>query len=456
MKKILLSAMALVAAMSVNAQEICTFNADNALGLDSDNGTALSAGTVIGETASIVASVGADDTYKPQSVKAVAGDTEINGGLQGSTNPKDEDGASSNTTLKVPVSGAYLQFEAKADGFLYVIHKASSNKAYTVFEEGEAIGYTFAAIGNKDPLPEVYQFTLAGAGEFNWLKEAGITSVEFAEQEYLKATDKAAYDARWAAQEDGTTKWTNISAGGIGVIKFPVFADCKYVVNASGSKITAGGFVFSTTDNVTIKSGDITIYGGNGENPTPGGDEQTLDIDLTAASWGWGWGVNTSNDGANLVGELTGGWGAVSTGWDPAADWSAYKTLVCVIESAESSLAPGEDGPFFQILAKGNSDDEKAAYYSFSETFTSQKTFEIPLDPKYAGTVKQFWFQGKAAGDKIVISKVYLTTKEATTGIQSAKAQAQKSAIRYNLAGQKVDGNYKGIVIENGNKMMVK
>ena len=228
------------------------------------------------------------------------------------------------------------------------------------------------------------------------------------------------------------------------------------MVNASGSKITAGGFVFSTTDNVTIKSGDITIYGGNGENPTPGGDEQTLDIDLTAASWGWGWGVNTSNDGANLVGELTGGWGAVSTGWDPAADWSAYKTLVCVIESAESSLAPGEDGPFFQILAKGNSDDEKAAYYSFSETFTSQKTFEIPLDPKYAGTVKQFWFQGKAAGDKIVISKVYLTTKEATTGIQSAKAQAQKSAIRYNLAGQKVDGNYKGIVIENGKKMMVK
>ena len=265
MKKILLSAVALMAAMTMNAQEVCTFNADNALGLDSDNGTALSAGTVIGETASIVATVGADDTYKPQSVKAVAGDTEINGGLQGNTNPKDEDGASSNTTLKVPVSGAYLQFEAKADGFLYVIHKASSNKAYTVFEEGEAIGYTFAAIGNKDPLPEVYQYTLEGAGEFNWLKDAGITSVEFAEQEYLKATDKAAYDARWAAQDDGTTKWTNISAGGIGVIKFPVFADCKYVVNASGSKITAGGFVFSTEDNVTIKSGDVTIYGGSGE-----------------------------------------------------------------------------------------------------------------------------------------------------------------------------------------------
>ena len=267
MKKFLLSAAAIMAAMTMNAQEVCTFNAENVLGLDADNGTALTAGTVIGETASIVATIGADDTYKPQSVKATAGDTEIDGGLQGATNPKDEDGTSSNTTLKVPVSGAFLQFEAKADGFLYVIHKASSNKAYTVFEEGEAIGYTFAAIGNKDPLPEVYEFTLTGAGEYNWLKEAGITSVEFAEQEYLKATDKAAYDARWAAQDDGTTKWTNISAGGIGVIKFPVFADCKYVVNASGSKITAGGFVFSTEDNVTIKSGDVTIIGEGGTTP---------------------------------------------------------------------------------------------------------------------------------------------------------------------------------------------
>ena len=69
MKKFLLSAAAVFAALSMNAQEICTFNADNALGLDSENGTALTAGTVIGETESIVATIGADDTYKPQSAK---------------------------------------------------------------------------------------------------------------------------------------------------------------------------------------------------------------------------------------------------------------------------------------------------------------------------------------------------------------------------------------------------
>ena len=62
MKKFLLSAAALVAAMSVNAQEVCSFNPGNSMEL-ADDGTALTAGTVIGETASIVAKIGADDTY---------------------------------------------------------------------------------------------------------------------------------------------------------------------------------------------------------------------------------------------------------------------------------------------------------------------------------------------------------------------------------------------------------
>ena len=120
MKKFLLSAAAVFAALSMNAQEVCTFNADNALGLDSENGTALTAGTVIGETESIVATIGADDTYKPQSAKFTVNGTEIAGGLQGGTNPKDADGGVPATTLVEPASGAYLVFEAKADGLLRV------------------------------------------------------------------------------------------------------------------------------------------------------------------------------------------------------------------------------------------------------------------------------------------------------------------------------------------------
>ena len=262
MKKVLLSVAAIFAAMSLNAQEVCTFNVDNALELDSENGTALTAGTVLGQTESIVATIGADDTYKPQSATFTVNGTDITGGLQGGTNPKDADGGVPSTTLKAPVSGAFLQFEAKADGFLYVMHKASSHKNYTIFEEGTPIGYTFAAIGDAaSELGAVYQFTLVGEGEYNELKNP----VEFAEQEYLKINNPTFYESNWEDQEkDGvvTKAWKKLEKNGLGVLKFPVYKDCKYIVNANGSKITAIGFAFSTEDNVLIQSGDVVIYKG--------------------------------------------------------------------------------------------------------------------------------------------------------------------------------------------------
>ena len=42
-----------------------------------------------------------------------------------------------------------------------------------------------------------------------------------------------------------------------------------------------------------------------------------------------------------------------------------------------------------------------------------------------------------------------------TAGINSVKATAENTAI-YNLAGQQVDKNYKGVVIQNGKKMIQK
>ena len=41
-----------------------------------------------------------------------------------------------------------------------------------------------------------------------------------------------------------------------------------------------------------------------------------------------------------------------------------------------------------------------------------------------------------------------------TTGIQNVKAENAASAVVYNLAGQKVSENYKGVVIQNGRKMI--
>jgi len=247
MKKNLLIAAALFAAVSANAQEYCAFNAEEnsdfaALNLNGDAGTALTAGTVLGKTDHVVCTVGADDSFKSSSIGTItAGDAAINGGVQGSSNPKDADAGSPSSSLKEPVSGAFLTFSVTHDGYLYVFHKASSAKSYTVFEDGSALGYTFAALGDASTaLGAVYGYVLQGEGEYNYL--AAGTTVPFAEQIFLN----------W----DGSAEWTKINAGGLGVIKFPVYNGLTYKVNANGSKITASGFYFDTTGDATVSASD--------------------------------------------------------------------------------------------------------------------------------------------------------------------------------------------------------
>lgn len=269
MKKILLSAVALVAAMSVNAQEFCSFNEENAdfaaLGLTTDKASK-AGGTVIGKTASITAAIGATDDYKLVGCNGVnCGENLIKGGLQGNANPKDANGDTPSNSLGAPAAGAYLEFAATDDGWLYVIHKASSNKAYTVFENGNALGYTFAAIGDASTdLGAVYGYTIKGGGEFNYLADGGVTSVEYPEQIICRA--KGTYDSHL----DGEGKWQNIGKSGMGVLKFQVFKGCKYAVNANGSKITCSGFIFDKDGKATLttKVDDVDVtFLENGEVP---------------------------------------------------------------------------------------------------------------------------------------------------------------------------------------------
>ena len=571
MKKILLSAAAVFAAMSLNAQEICTFNPDNVLNLDADNGSALTAGTIIGETESIVATVGADDSYKPQDVASIINGVESKGGLQGSTNPKDADGGTPSSTLVQPASGAYLQFEAKADGFLYVIHKASSNKAYTVFEEGSAIGYTFAAFGNKEPLPEVYQFTIEGGGEYNYLSETDRTKIDFAEQEWLKVNNPEFYEANWAAQDDGTTKWTNVSANGLGVIKFAVAKDCKYIVNANGSKITAGGFVFSKEDNVLIQSGEVVIYKGEGAaEPVKkvysvigtlvgnwdvdtdmelvnGVYSATIDIANAGSyeykirqdhEWAINWGDNGDGtgvqDGPNFKAELPAN-SSITITFDPATakidayvvggalepegepviaeiDWTQQEafnnwcsgengstavvgaegleinvpaagdnywnpqTVVLNIEGekvADNPDAPAilaEDGRYQVIIvAKHPAGHLQVNLGTWDDGVSLQKDFDVEEATDFHEIVVDFsegwpadcfsnvhvlWQSGALPGLS-VLKSIQIIDLDATA-IKTVKAAKKFDGAIYNLAGQKVNASYKGVVIKDGKKYIQK
>ena len=64
------------------------------------------------------------------------------------------------------------------------------------------------------------------------------------------------------------------------------------------------------------------------------------------------------------------------------------------------------------------------------------------------------WQQGWLIGT-VKISKVQVFEKEGS-GIESMVAEKAFNGAIYNLAGQKVDANYKGVVIKNGKKMMQK
>lgn len=258
MKKLITITVAFLAAVCMNAQELCSFNPNNELGLGSNfnYNTTLYAGEVIGKTNSIVCTVGANDMYQSWSYPFSAGNGFIKGGLQGQTNPTDVNGEKPSKSLLPPVNGAFLRFEAKADGWLSVLLFASSHKAYTVFEDGKAIGYTFGAIGSaSSDLGAVYQFAILGEGQNNEVKNP----IEFAEQEFLKATAPSKYNARWSWDAEGNNIWNQIKINGRGVIKFHVKKGGNYIVNANGSKITAEGFCFDTHGNTVIKADGTTI-----------------------------------------------------------------------------------------------------------------------------------------------------------------------------------------------------
>lgn len=240
MKKILLSAVALVAAMSMNAQ-VFQVNGE-AQGLTSDLSD-VAAGKVWG---AIDGAVDISNAFATQHkvvdcknndyIKVLIDGKEIvtTGGVQGNDNPKDADGGNPALTLKPAVSGAVIQLDAKKDGWIYIVAKLSTNKQYMVFEEGSPIGYKIAMEVKDDRISSsVLNLEIKGEGEFNYIPEG--RQVQWVIREYLN-------DA------EATT-----AGNGLGVLYFPVAKDCKYLAHATGSKISWSGIYFSENEAASIK-----------------------------------------------------------------------------------------------------------------------------------------------------------------------------------------------------------
>lgn len=149
-----------------------------------------------------------------------------------------------------------------------------------------------------------------------------------------------------------------------------------------------------------------------------------------------------------------GDWGWDSK-WLGATDVSAFNTAVIEVTSVqghgkinflkfEIDLPESVDS---YIVTYDISEITEIEQYAYQNVYKSSDEVELP-----------------DAETTIVVKKIYLTSKtkdevdkDIATGINNAvAAPANDNAPMYNLAGQKVDNSYKGVVIKNGKKIFQK
>ncbi|MCD8290282.1 MAG: hypothetical protein LUC91_02130, partial [Prevotella sp.] len=326
MKKILLGAFALFAAMTVNAQEIIAINADEVAQLQQDDGTILG-GTEIGATENLSLTVKFTDTYKSNALKyglSMNGeDIEDGYGIQGSTNGAANGKEGQNSTVS-PIDGCIYAVTPEKDGYVYFIHKPSYNKNYIVFEATDRIPYFFSMY---DPTANVY-------GEYN-------LSYGYTDSEGNVASYWNDEYSEWILNEDypilrpedyDTGLASAPSSSCIGVIAFPVIGGqgYEYLCYATGSKISLGYVIFSEEDNITITTSHwvdsdknqidfdspVTIYEpgkapsnsgstdeeGSGEEGSEGINNVTINLDSTGAIYNIaGQRLSTMGKGINVV-----------------------------------------------------------------------------------------------------------------------------------------------------------
>ncbi len=102
-------------------------------------------------------------------------------------------------------------------------------------------------------------------------------------------------------------------------------------------------------------------------------------------------------------------------------------------------------------------DSNNKEYYKLLPEGESSFTADIISETEGA-TIASIDLQNTVAQAPFKIKKVNVEIKPyvTPTAINTAKVAAQQGGVRYNLAGQKVNDSYKGVVIMNGRKMVVK
>ena len=137
----------------------------------------------------------------------------------------------------------------------------------------------------------------------------------------------------------------------------------------------------------------------------------------------------------------------------------------------EKALAGGETISVTAYTNKGDESKISTPYFKFSngtELFDDSKTYiDLGISTNTAPVTQTYTIPAEAAGStsfKMSRSKTgtnlfiakFVITSGGSTGINTVKTVRIADGAIYNLAGQKVDKSYKGVVIMNGKKMIQK
>ena len=144
--------------------------------------------------------------------------------------------------------------------------------------------------------------------------------------------------------------------------------------------------------------------------------------------------------------------------WQGSVDYSHFDNFV--VELAETTAG---GAVVVQYVAEAAAATRQANGQNKVEFGVGATNIVVPLDAANKNAVQQMWIQGNKDAS-FTIKKAYFAVASATpeanlgtsTDISTINAAMQHDGVRYNLAGQKVDVSYKGVVIENGKKILVK
>lgn len=263
MKKFLLFAAGIALAATASAQTEVGFL--DAVALDLESKPTLADNTLLAETANVTMTFLNGQEVSKQAPAFQGCKTVIVNGEEIALVDGIGGTANGTGTLDGPTGGCIYNFEVKADGWLLVPSKISSNKNFYVFEGkmGESpmpVAYTMGMdLKSKEyPLINKIVFTLPG-DEYGYVNTAAADI-----DKYTFGTNTISWPIRIATGDAEASSAGN----GTGVIAFPVYAEAgNYMVLATGSKMNTCGYIFvpcnpeTTTPSVSLDAAEYEIEG---------------------------------------------------------------------------------------------------------------------------------------------------------------------------------------------------